>query len=250
MRRIVLFVSLLLMVGCGDGELGDTRYHSIASLWSYARGGTVQITDDIYLCGTVVANDKYGELNRAIVVIDDSGGVVVEVDREALYELFPLYSRVVIRCAGLWLGVVGSKLILGAEPLGGYVVDRVPEGRVSNYITPIQKSGDTPTPQRRRISELGYRDVLCYVAVENLRLVDSERGLRWTDRNLASDKQVTTVRHFCQGDDTLRVVVDAECHYANEYIPTTNLIVSGILDWYAGDVALRIIAHGVEQCYR
>lgn len=250
MRRIVLYVSLLLsLVGCSDSEIDSVSYHSIASLWSYVRQGTVQITEDIYLCGTVVANDKRGELNRAIVVMDDSAGLLVEIDMEALYEVYPLYSRVVIRCAGLWLGAIGPKLILGAEPIGSYVVDRVDASVAQNYVIPISKGGDAPTPRRRRVSALGHRDMLNYVALEDIRLVDSEHGLRWADKDSTTNQFRTTVRHFCQDGDTLRVVIDADCNYATEYIPTANLLVSGILDWYGGDMALRIIAHSVEPRY-
>lgn len=244
MRRIVLYISLLLgVVGCSGKEGVGGEYHSIASLWSYARRGTVQITEDIYLCGYVVANDKYGELSRSIVVADDSAGVVIELDMEGIEYCYPLYSKVQIRCSGLWLGVIGPKLILGAEPIGDYIVDRVPSSKVANYITLLSENSDTPTVRRRKVAELEYRDMLNYVVVENLRLVDSEHGLGWTDSDPMTGQPITTIRHFCQGIDTLRVVTYAGCHYAAESIPTSSIFISGILDWYDGDIAMRIIGH-------
>ena len=244
MRRIALYISLLLgAIGCSGSEDIGGNYHSIASLWSYVRRGTVQITEDIYLCGYVVANDKFGELNRAIVVADDSAGVVIEIDMDGIEYCYPLYSKVQIRCSGLWLGTIGPKLMLGAEPIGDFVVDRVPSSMVSNYITLLSEDNDTPTFKRRRVAELGYRDVLNYVVVENLRLVDSEHGACWTDSDPVTGLPMTTVRHFCQGSDTLRVVTAAESQYAREYIPTSSIFISGILDWYDGDTAMRIIGH-------
>lgn len=248
MSRIVLYISLILSaIGCCDVEdatIGD--YRSIASLWSYARRGTVQITEDIYIEGYVVANDKYGELSKAIVVADDSAGVVVELDMADVELRFPLYSRVMVRCSGLWLGVVGPKLLLGAEPMGEYVVDRVPGSRVLNHIVALPISHDTPTIRHRSVAELEYRDMLSYVAVKGVRLVDSEIGKWWADIDSLSGRPTTTLRQFVQEGDTLRVVTDARCHYATEYIPTSPLIISGILDWYDGDIALRIIAHSID----
>ncbi|MBO7281771.1 MAG: hypothetical protein J6U73_00015 [Alistipes sp.] len=248
MRRIALYISLLLgAIGCSGSEDIGGNYHSIASLWSYVRRGTVQITEDIYLCGYVVANDKFGELNRAIVVADDSAGVVIEIDMDGIEYCYPLYSKVQIRCSGLWLGTIGPKLMLGAEPIGDFVVDRVPSSRVSNYITLLPENSDTPTFRRRRVAELGYRDMLNYIVVENLRLVDSEHGVCWTDNDPATGLPITTVRHFCQGGDTLRVVTAAESQYATEYIPTSSIFISGILDWYDGDIAMRIVGHITGQ---
>ena len=250
MRPIALYISLVIsLLGCSDRVEIGAESRSIASLWSYARRGTTLITEDIYLCGYVVANDKYGELNRAIIVADESGGVMVELDMDNIASLYPLNSKVKICCSGLWLGTIGPKLILGAEPSGDFVVDRLSADRVLNHISLLAKNDDTPTIKYREIAELGYRDVLSYVAVENVRLVEEERGKRWTDIDTLWGEPIATVRHFVQDDDTLRVITDARCIYATEYIPTTNLTLAGILDWYDSDVALRIVDHSVEEVY-
>ena len=89
--------------------------------------------------------------------------------------------------------------------------------------------------------------MLNYVAVEDLRLVDSEHGLSWTDSDTITGQPITTVRHFCQGSDTLRVVTYAGCRYATENIPTSPIFFSGILDWYDGDIAMRIVGHIIGQ---
>ena len=250
MRQIVLYISLVLSVmGCSDAEYIGGNYCSIASLWSYASRGTVQIADDISICGYVVANDKYGELNSAIVVADDSAGVAIELDIDDTDLCYPLYSGVEISCSGLWLGVVGPKLILGAEPTGDYVVDRIPSSKAQNHISLLNKNNDTPTIWHRMVAELEYRDVLSFVAIDNLSLVPSEHGMQWADIDPTTGRPITTVRHFLQDNQTLCVVTDARCQYANEYIPESPLTLTGVVDWYAGDIALRIVDHGIELNY-
>lgn len=248
MRRIVLYISLLLVaIGCRGSEEAVVESRSIASLWSYVRRETVLITEDISLRGYIVANDKYGELQRAIVVEDGSAGVMVELDMEDVELCLPLYSRVELHCAGLWLGAVGPKLMLGAEPMGDFVVDRIPASKALNHISVLRENSDTPTIGRRSIAELGYRDMLRYVSVAGIHLVDSEQGSLWTDVDSLTGRPITSVRHFVDGDDTLRVVTDARCHYATDYIPTLKLVISGVLDWYDGDIALRIIGRNIDR---
>jgi hypothetical protein len=251
MSRIVLYISLILSaIGCCDVEdatIGD--YRSIASLWSYARRGTVQITEDIYIEGYVVANDKYGELSKAIVVADDSAGGAIEIDMDDINHHFLLNDEIVVRCAGLWLGRVGPKLYLGAEPMGDWVVDKIPTSKVGNYLFALPHNDNTPTFRQRKVAELEYRDVLSYVAIDGVALVAEEQGSCWADIDADTQHPITTIRHFHRDGDTIRVITDGNCIYATEYIPTFNLRLSGILDWYDGDFALRIINHGIVRSY-
>lgn len=250
MRRIALFISLIsLSLGCSDGEEMGGAYSSIASLWHYVGQGTVLITDDIYICGSVVANDAYGELSSAIVVADASGGVMIELDMEGISDHYPLYSVVQVSCSGLWLGSVGPKLILGAEPTEKYVVDRMPAQMALNRVVPLAKNNDTPTIRHRTIAELEYRDVLSCVELEGLSLVESEHGLLWIDRDTLTNRPIPTLRHFAQGADTLRVVTNAECHYATEAISLSPLTVVGVLDWLDNDIALRVSGHQIRASY-
>lgn len=248
MRRIVLYISFMVgIVACSDS--GDIEHvsSSVASLWSYVRQCTVPITEELYIEGYVVANDKYGEVYKTIVVDDNSAGVAIELDMEDIDRLFPMFSRVQISCEGLWLGCVGPKLILGAEPAADYVVDRLPAAKVQNHITVLPYSNDTPTYRRKTIAELEYRDMLCYVAIEGLNTISEEQGLLWCDIDPLTNMPITTVRHLSQGRDTLLVVTEAKCHYATEQMPTSKFNLSGILDFYGAEMVIRATDCGVEQ---
>ena len=250
MRRIVLYISfVLLLFSCSGRDVVEADSSSIASLWRYARGGTVLLAEDITLSGWVVANSKYGELRKAIVVADHSGGVMIELDMDDTHTLYPMYSRVEISCSGLWLGVVGPKLILGAEPSDEFVVDRISATEAQNRIALLTYNNDTPTCRHRRVAELEYHDVLSYVAIEGIRIIEAERGCCWADIDSLSKEPQTTLRYFAQGEDTLRVLTDAHCLYATEAIPTAEVDVRGILDWYDGDIALRISDRYIEARY-
>lgn len=248
MRGIVLSISLILLaIGCdSDGDITNARSSSIVHLWSYVSNSTTVIPDDIYIDGYIVANDKFGELQNCVVVADSSGGVAISVDVDDIESILPLYSRVRVHCSGLWIANQNIKLLLGAMPTGDYLVDMIPERTVLNYIHPLP-SGDTiPIANHRTISTLTNRDMLTMVYIDGLSLTTTEHGTLWADIDPESGRATTSLRHFTDGQDTLSVVVSSHCKYAKEPIPTTPVRLSGIVDSYAGDKALRIINHGVD----
>ena len=249
MRQIALYISLaLLLLGCGgEHDMPESKLCSIASLWRYVSGGSISIPDDIFVEGYVVANDRYGEYNSAIVIADESGGISVEIDLDDIEAILPLYSRVRVTCSGLTIASVGAKLLLGAEPTGEYVVDRIDGSMVLNYIDILPTDSTTPAIRHRKISQLKATDVLSMVVIDNLAPIEKEQWMLWTDKDVDSGRTITTVRHFTDGVDTLSVVTDAKCHYATEPLLSYPVRLSGILDWYRGGIAFRVINHGVDM---
>lgn len=248
MRGIVLSISLLLLaVGCGrDNDYMQPSSCSVVSLWSYVRNSTVVIPDDIYIDGYIVANDRFGELDNCVVVADSSGGVAISADAECIEDILPLYSRVKLHCSGLWIANQDIKLLLGAKPTGEYLVDKVTQRALLNYIRPVPDNDSTPIVNHRTIATLKDRDMLTLITISGIHLVEEEHGLLWADIDEESGIARTSLRHFTDGCDTLSIVISSSCHYAREAIPTTSVRLSGILDNYAGDKVLRVINHGVD----
>lgn len=248
MRGIVLSISLLLFAVACDRDSDKERSHhcSIAHLWSYVGYSTVIIPDDIYVEGYIIANDKYGELNKCVVVADSSGGVAINIDTDNVERMLPLYSRVRVNCSGLWIANNGTKLLLGAKPTGEYLVDRIPAKSVLYHIHPLPGDDSLPVVNQRTIATLHDRDMLTMVSIEGLSLVEEEHGAMWADIDPNTGRTIDTQRHFTDSCDTLVVVVAASCHYAKESIPNKPLRLSGIVDKYAGKTALRVINHSVN----
>lgn len=64
--------------------------------------GTLKtITDDIIISGVVVADDKSGNFYKQIVIQDETGGIVINVERSALYVDYPIGRKVYVKCKGL-----------------------------------------------------------------------------------------------------------------------------------------------------
>ena len=249
MRRMLVYISLVvatLLPSC-NREQGQYPTHgkvSIAYLQSLATERSMKITQDIYIEGCVVANDKLFEIEKALVIADDSGGMELKIDEEYINDIVPLFSHVRLRCSGLNIGREGAKLVIGAPPTGEYVVDRIASEEIFNYLTFTSNNPTAPTSATIDINDLDSRSVLRYARFEDTVLSRTEHGAKWCDMNEENEYR-STVRHFINDSDTLRVVTSGGCYYASELIPTTECTLIGIIDWYEEDYALRITSHQV-----
>ena len=244
MRGIVFVISLWLLVACSN-DIEPTRGGdvSIAYLWSMATAQSVDIKDDYTVRGYVVANDKYDEIASSFVVADATAGIVVEVDSRDVNSLIPLFSEVAIRCSGLSMSRYGRRIVLGIKGDGDYMVSRIPETEIYNRITVDSTTYHDVEPLRRRAGEITENDMLRYVRVDNVRAIDC--GALWTDMDTLTGRRLTTVRHFTDGEDTLSVVTDGQCYYADHPLPTGHVTLAGIIDWHDGAIALRITNRGI-----
>lgn len=196
------------------------------------------IREAITIQGTVVANDKYDEISKRIVVADESGGIEVAIDMDNIESKIPLNSNIEIRVGGLYIGRQGKKCILGTKPTGEYVVDRLKESEIPLYIR-FTDNKETVRAKRMKIAEIENRHLLHYVCIDDVEFIDEELGLEWCDCD-SLNQYVESIRHITDGRDTLRVVCSAECEYASAQLPEGKLKMYGIVDYAQRDIALRI----------
>ena len=252
-RALIVLCSAWLAVACSAtkpdySEIPDDDSESglvsIAYLKSRCKGLSTNINSDISIRGTVVANDLFGEFYNTLVLVDESGGVEVSVDRERLCVDFPLYANVSVTCNGLAVGRVGGKVVLGAKPTGEFTTDRIADGDVSKYL--LWQRGDITAvaPRKVRIADLGVENVSDYLLFEGVRFADDEVGRKWCEES--EEKYVETDRHIIDKDgNTLIVRVSPYCEYAGERIPAGTGSLCGIVDYSGDQFFLRIANHEV-----
>ena len=245
---ITATISTLLIACSPTYEYGDgdrlTGKVDISYIWSLVRYDTKRIVNNISIRGTIVANDKLGELNKSIVLVDNSGGIEIAIDCDSINTQLPLFSDVEVVLSGLYVGRAGSKCLIGKEPTGGFVVDRIKRQDVNLYIRVVEQPHDIEA-KHLCIGTIDEHYLLNYIAIDNVRFIDEEQGLQWCERDSITNRTETTIRHLTDGLDTLRVVVDKECRYSSTPLPIGDIDCYGILDYYKQDIALRIIDHQV-----
>ena len=193
----------------------------------------------------VVANDLYGEYNKAIVVGDDSGCIEVLVNHVPTATHFPVSAQVKIHCTGLALGTNGGKIILGAQPTAEYRVDYITPSLVAQHFHIDRSCAFEILPQKVAIADLSTRHIGNYVALNNITFGD-DAGLAWCDIDPETNKYVTTMRtlHDKEGHK-LQVRTLAECSYRHEKIPLGVGTVWGIVEYFNDTYSLRIVNHNI-----
>ncbi|MBQ3259855.1 MAG: hypothetical protein IJA66_02060 [Alistipes sp.] len=253
-RALILLCSLWMITACGRtttpefSEIPDDESESglvtIAYLKSRCQGLSSTIDADISIKGTVVANDLFGEFYKTLVLVDESGGIEILIDRERICADFPLYANVSVFCNGLAVGRVGGKVVLGAKPTGEYTTDRIADGDVSKYL--YRQPGDitSAVPRKVHIADLGVEHISDYVLFEDVRFADEEVGDSWC--NESNEAFADTERHIVDADGNVLIVrLSAQCEYADEKIPAGRGAVCGILDYSGGAYFLRIANHEI-----
>ncbi len=215
---------------------------SIAWLRSTGRDASTVIRGDLSIRGRVTANDAYGEFFKSIVVEDATGGIEILFDLYNLHRMFPLYAEVTLHCQGLALGRYGSMLVLGERPTGEYVVDRIPTVDTRRFT--VRRTGDDADIEFPTVAipALAPRHIGRTVRIEHL----SAEGGRWCDYDPETGSALDSERTACDNDgNTLRIIVDRRCTYAEETMPHGEFTLCGIVEYRDGDYALRIANRGI-----
>ena len=110
-------------------------------------GSIDMINSDIIISGTVVADDRSGNLYKEIYIEDSTGGLQINLDANSLYGSYPVGRKVFIKCNGLvisdyhntpfiaykaTIGGVGSAEAIPASLIGNYVIG----GSLNNPVVP------------------------------------------------------------------------------------------------------------------
>ena len=78
---------------------------SIVQLKSkYIPGQFINIAEELNIIATVIADDRSGNFYKTLVIQDSTGGIEVKINSIGLFALFPIGTRVGIKCKNLTIG--------------------------------------------------------------------------------------------------------------------------------------------------
>jgi hypothetical protein len=120
-----------------------------------ASGAFNVITTDIIISGTVVADDKSGNLYKQLFIEDGTGGLQILLDATNLYTAYPVGRKIWIKCNGLCISDYNGTMELGvkATVAGAPSLEAIPATLISNYV--IGGSLNNPvTPHVVTLSQL------------------------------------------------------------------------------------------------
>lgn len=213
---------------------------SITSLKSNYIGATTKLVKTMTICGQVVANDIRDEFTHTMILEDETGAVEVSVDIDNIAYEFPLGCKVRLVCDDLWLGSRGGTIVIGEEPTGENIVDRIGEKSASMRIFYVER-GEIPYPKIVDIESLSTSLISCFVGIKDLRFL-TEEGSTFCERDPETGRSKST-NHILEDKkgNLIKLFIPATTNYADETIPSGYGNIYAILDLYGGSYSLRLI---------
>lgn len=249
----IAFISLLLLLqaGCNRAtraefdEIPPESTVSVAYLKSRCNDPvSVAITEDLSIIAQVVANDLYGEFHHEIVVQDDSGGITIDIDRENLFESFPIGARLLVRCNGLRLRNYGGKIRLGIQPDPLLGEDGIPADEIDRYIRILCRDEKLPHTPSLTFGMIQDRHIDTRVRFDRVRFADADQ--RWCDMDPLSGRYLSSEREIIdEAGNRFRVRTLWCCKYADELLPKGQGSLFGVIDCFGGVFSLRVTTHEI-----
>ncbi|MBL7738519.1 MAG: hypothetical protein JNK14_04820 [Chitinophagaceae bacterium] len=137
--RTWLSIVMIVIAGCllagsckkkfddppGTGDPGIVANTTIKALKArYTTLGTeVAIEDDVVIEGIVSCDDRSGNFYQQIAIQDSTGGILLRLAGNNLFNNYPVGRKIFVKCKGLYLGDYGRMIQLGGgiDAVGGGV---------------------------------------------------------------------------------------------------------------------------------
>ena len=166
-----------------DGEdPGLTANATIADLKAlHTIGSFTEITEDLIIKGTVIADDRSGNLYRTFIMQDETAGIQVLVNLTNNYIYYAQGREIYIKAEGLYLGD-----FRGVLQLGGYLVTENGSQSLgdildlTNTIFP-GKLGEGVVPTEKSIAALNDDDINTLVRLDDVQFAPLDRGQPFAD---------------------------------------------------------------------
>ncbi len=122
-RAVVVFGLCLLMTSCkkkftdppplGSPDIvANTTIRDLKARYTVL-GTTLAITDDAVIGGVVSCDDKSGNFYQQIAIQDSTGGLLLRIAGNNLYNNYPVGRKIFVKCKGLYLGDYGRMIQIG-----------------------------------------------------------------------------------------------------------------------------------------
>jgi Family of unknown function (DUF5689) len=110
----------------------------------YNNAAPVQITTDLVVSGIVTGDDKSGSLYKSIVIQDSTTGMSVLIEKNGLFNEYPVGRKVYLKCKGLYVGTYHKYIQMGfaVDALGA--INGIPSNLVSSYVVKANYPNELP----------------------------------------------------------------------------------------------------------
>jgi hypothetical protein len=201
----------------------------------------VQITDDIVVSGIINSDDKSGNIYKQIIFQDSTAGILVNVDLNSYYALYPKGRKIFVKCQGLYIAYDNGMIQLGVLDNSGAqpALGRIPQGLVDQHIL-RGAWGQTVTPKVVTLGNLAtfnpaYENQL--VTFNNVEFVASDTNQTYA--NAPAQQSLARIIEDCCGH-TAEIYTSGFSTFAGTHTPTGKGSVTCIYQVYNSSVQLTL----------
>lgn len=178
------------------------------------------ITSDLIISGTVVADDKSGNLYKQLFIQDSTGGLQILLDANSLYGTYPVGRKIYIKCKDLCISDYNGTMELGVKTLiaGNPGIDGIPSnviskfvigGSLNNAVTPIVVT------QSQLSTNMQDKYLGCLIQLNNYEFYDTT--LTFSDTSAYKITQNTDIKN-CNGE-SITIRTSAYASFAGKRVP-------------------------------
>jgi hypothetical protein len=229
-----------------DPEITANR--TIAQLKTLANsfGDIVPITDDIIISGIINSDDRSGNIYKTIIFQDSTAGILINVDLNSFYSLFPKGRKIFVKCKGLYIAEVHGVVQLGVLDNSGNqsTLGRIPPSLIDTYIF-RGVWGQTVTSKvvtMDSITDYNQRFENMLITINNIEFTLSDAGKPYADAVL----QNSLARFIadCNGD-SIEVYTSGFATFASTLTPAGNGSITAV--YLAYNTTPELIISDVED---
>ncbi len=190
------------------------------------------IKNNWIISGTVVGNDQFGNIYKTMFIQDETGGMLLSINKTNLYNDYKLGQKVYVKCKNLVLGDYSGNPQLGAIYNGG--TGQLPAVSIPNHFFRDGLPVNVPAPIHiRSASDLSGNVLSMLVQLDSCTFVNP--GSPFTENDDDTDRELKI-------KDGTKIIVRTSNYaaFANRIIPGGKGTIIGILSIYDGDYQLII----------
>lgn len=201
-------------------------------------GNFEEITEDLIIKGTIIADDKSGNWFRSFVIQDETAGIEVRHTVADAYVFYPIGREVFIKCKGLYLGDFANLTQLGGytffedgfNELGGIfdLTKHLFKGTRQNDVEPTVKS----------INELNLDDVSTLIRINDVGFSPSEVGLTLADA--VGNSSLNRNFEPCEGSGAMVLRTSGFSEFAAALVPEGKGDIIGVYSVFGNTPQLYI----------
>lgn len=209
-------------------------YTTIAALKALYTGTPVEINNDVYISGVVIADDQSGNFYKELIIQDSTGGISINIDQSNYYTTYKIGRRVFVKCNGLTIGAYANLIQLGSGVDNTGSLLRIASTLIGKYVLPGSYYHYV-TPRTIHIGDITTANLDAYIATyqNTLIKIDSaefaEQDTTFADAPLKQDRNLTI--KDCNGKSII-IRSSGYANFAATQVPTGNGSIVSVLQIY------------------